>query len=181
MSFAIAVGYLLHRYATVDAIASPIIDFSRYIPVAAIIPVTIILFGIDDLQRISVLVFGTVFYAIVLVTAGFNNVPQEYRDLGTVAGLNRRQLFRRVTWPAALPEVWQAVRISAGICWSYILVAEIVAADTGIGFLVIRAQRFLQMDTLFALVIVTGMVGLVYDRVIVMLSKMTCAWAFEKR
>jgi NitT/TauT family transport system permease protein len=177
MVIAIVLAFLLFQYEFIDALFGSVADLLRYVPVAAIIPITIILFGVDDLQRISVLVFGTVFYGTVLVTVGFRRVPLEYRELGLVAGFSPYMLFRMVIWPAALPDVLQATRISAGICWSYVLVAEIVASDTGLGFLIIRAQRFLRADMLFALVILTGLVGLAYDRIIVGATRIVCPWA----
>lgn len=137
--------------------------FMRYLPVAAFVPIFILWFGIEDLQKIMVIAFGVVFQLTLLIAVDSASVPQELLEAGRTFGLSRWQLVRRVVLPWSLPAIWADLRIAAGWAWSYLVLAELVAGDRGIGYYIVESQRYLQTDRVIAAILLIGILGLITD------------------
>ncbi len=178
---AIPLGILLGSVRHLERIASPITDFGRYIPVAALVPLLIIWAGVGDLQKILLLAIGAFFQMLVLVTDAVRRLPTMHVDSALTLGLNRRNVILRVVLPASLPQIYDACRVGIGLTWSYLLVAEIVASEKGLGYMLIRGQRFLQTDTIFFTIMVLGLLGLVYDRAFTLSRNKLFPWAVEEK
>lgn len=173
---AIPAGVFLARSTVMGRLILPVLDFCRYIPVAAIVPLSILWLGVEERQKIAVLIAGTFFQALVLVVDAIKRVPSTYLEAGLTLGVADNALARRVLFPAAWPAIFDACRVCVGLTWSYLLVAELVAAELGLGYQIIRAQRFLKADQIFFVVGVLGLIGFCYDRALLKLRRYAVPW-----
>ena len=178
---AIPLGVIMGAFPRLEGIAGPITDFGRYIPVAAIVPLLIVWAGVGDLQKILLLYIGTFFQLLVLVTDAVRRVPVLHIDSAMTLGAGKKDVIMKVILPASLPQIYDACRVSVGLTWSYILLAEIVASNKGIGYSIIRSQRYLQMDNIFVNIIILGILGLLYDRAFTHTRGSIFPWAIERR
>lgn len=178
---AVPLGILLGSFSQLEGVASPISDFGRYIPVPALVPLLIIWAGVGDLQKILLLAIGTFFQILVLVTDAVLRIPIMHIDSALTLGASQTRVMCRVLLPAALPQIYDACRVGIGLTWSYLLVAEIVASENGLGYIIIRGQRFLQTDRIFFTIIVLGILGLLYDRAFTLSRRKLFLWAVEER
>lgn len=161
--FAIPISILLYWNKVMRSILSPIADFMRYLPVPALVPLLILFFGIGETAKISVLFIGTFFQALVLIFDFIKNIHREYYELAYVLHFNKRQVYL-MQIRAMLPELWDTLRISIGLCWTYVIIAELIATDIGIGRVIKEAQRFSDSSKLYVAIIVIGVVGLCVDQ-----------------
>ncbi|NYF14299.1 NitT/TauT family transport system permease protein [Pseudoclavibacter sp. JAI123] len=162
---AIPIGVLCGSIPRVEAAIEPIMDFIRYMPVVAFVPLTILWVGTDDSQKVLIIFLGTFFQQVLMVADAVRRVPMSYQNLGATLGLSRTKILVRIVFPSALPRIWDALRISLGWAWTWLVVAELVAATEGMGYRITQAQRFLETDLIIGYVIVLGVLGLVFDQV----------------
>jgi NitT/TauT family transport system permease protein len=162
---AIPIGLLCGSIPRVEAAIEPIMDFIRYMPVVAFVPLTILWVGTDDSQKFLIIFLGTFFQQVLMFADAVRRVPMAFRNLGATLGLSRVRILVRIVFPSALPLIWDALRISLGWAWTWLVVAELVAATEGMGYRITQAQRFLETDLIIGYVIVLGLLGLVFDQV----------------
>lgn len=161
--FAIPIGLLIGTYKIAEAFIEPFNDFIRYMPVVAFVPLTILWVGIGDGSKVLLIFLGTYFQLVLLVAAAASQTPKEYLEAYYLLGGDHRRVVRRVILPFAWPAIFDAMRVSAGWAWSYLVVAELVAAETGVGFKIIQALRFLKTDQIISGIIIVGLLGLTTD------------------
>jgi NitT/TauT family transport system permease protein len=160
---ALPVGVVSGQNQLVARLVQPLCGFTRYLPVAALVPLTILWFGIDNGQKIAVIMIGVVFQLTLLLASDTASVPQELIEAGRTFGLTRGQIIWRVVLPSSLPAIWDDLRISAGWAWSYLVLAELVAGNRGIGYFIIQSQRYLDTDRVFAGILFIGILGVLTD------------------
>ena len=163
VAVAFPLGVLSSRVPLVERMVHPVAAFSRYLPVAAFVPLCILWFGIDDAQKVAVIMIGVVFQLILLVATDASAVPQEMIETGRTFGLGRYQVLRHIVIPWSMPAIWDDLRISAGWAWSYLVLAELVGGNRGLGYFIAQSQRYLDTDKVFAGVLVIGFLGLLTD------------------
>ncbi len=130
----------------------------------SLVPLCILWVGIGDLNKILVIFIGTVFQVIPLVADTARNVPGSLVDSARVHGASQLQILRRVIVPWCAPTIYDHCRVALGWAWSYLVVAEIVATTSGIGRVIIQAQRFIQTPRVMAGILVIGVLGLIFDQ-----------------
>jgi NitT/TauT family transport system permease protein len=162
---AIPLGILMGSYRLWEAATEPLIDFIRYMPVVAFVPLSIVWVGTDDSQKFLIIWMGTFFQQVLLVMDASKRVPKDLVDLGRTLGLKDSKILRRIILPSAAPGIWDALRISLGWAWTWLVLAELVAATSGLGYRITLAQRYFNTDTIIAYVIVLGILGLITDQV----------------
>jgi len=160
---ALPLGVLSGQIPWLARLVHPLCGFTRYLPVAALVPLCILWFGIDDGQKIAVITIGVVFQLTLLMAADAAAVPKELLEAGRTFGLSRMQVIRRIVLPWSMPAIWDHLRISAGWAWSYLVLAELVAGNRGVGYFVIQSQRYLETDRVFAGILFIGILGLLTD------------------
>ena len=163
VAVALPLGVLSGQIPWLARIVHPLCGFTRYLPVAALVPLCILWFGIDDGQKIAVITIGVVFQLTLLMAADAAAVPKELVEAGRTFGLSRMQVVRRIVLPWSMPAIWDHLRISAGWAWSYLVLAELVAGNRGVGYFVIQSQRYLETDRVFAGILFIGILGLLTD------------------
>jgi NitT/TauT family transport system permease protein len=163
---AIPLGIWMSSYRVVNGLFEPLIDFIRYLPVPALVPLTVVWFGIGETMKIVLLWLGTFFQLVLLVADDARRVPREYIEVGMTVGAKPRSVLRHVILPAMLPSLVDNLRIALGWCWTYVVIAEIVAADSGVGFVIMSARRYARTPEIFAGVLTIGVIGLFTDQAI---------------
>lgn len=144
------------------AIESPI-AFIRYIPPSAFVPLGIIWFGIGELEKIAILFLGVAPYLTLLIADIVVNTRHELIEVALTLGASRKDIIARVILPYALPGIWDSFRVMIGAAWTFVIIAEIVGASSGLGHLMIESQRFLRTDNIFAAIVVIGLLGVGTD------------------
>ncbi|MDI2099743.1 ABC transporter permease [Ruicaihuangia caeni] len=162
---ALPLGVLMGANAHAEAALEPLIDFVRYMPVVAFVPLTILWVGTDDAQKFLIIWIGTFFQQVLLIADAVRQVPVSFVQLGETLGMGRAGILMRIVFPSALPRIWDAMRICLGWAWTWLVVAELVAATSGMGYRIMTAQRFFATDTIIGYVLVLGLLGLVFDQV----------------
>jgi ABC-type nitrate/sulfonate/bicarbonate transport system ATPase subunit/ABC-type nitrate/sulfonate/bicarbonate transport system permease component len=160
---AFPVGVLSGQFPFVSRIVYPLCGFSRYLPVAALVPLCILWFGIDDIQKVAVITLGVFFQLVLLIANDTASVPKELIEAGYTFGLTRLEIVRRIVLPWSMPAIWDDLRISAGWAWSYLVLAELVAGSRGVGYFIIQSQRYLETDRVFAGILMIGILGVLTD------------------
>ena len=164
-AIAIPLGIAIGAFRVVQAFFEPLIAAIRYMPASAFIPLLIIWLGIADGEKIAVIWIGVFFPLALLIADVSANVPKEFLNIAYTLGASRWQVFWRVLVPACWPGVVDNLRIAVGWAWTYLIVAELVAANTGIGHVILSASRFLQTDQIIAGIVTIGILGLLTDAI----------------
>ena len=163
-AFALPLGLLIGSYRAVQALLEPLTDFIRYMPAVAFIPLVMLWFGIDESSKIAVIFIGTFFQMVLMVAEDVKRVPMSQIEAAQTMGATRGELLQQVILPSAKPALLDTLRITMGWAWTYLVVAELVAANSGLGYSILKAQRFLQTDKIFAGILIIGVIGLAMDQ-----------------
>lgn len=168
---AVPIGILMSSYRIVGAALEPAVDFIRYLPVPALVPLSIIWFGVGEETKIFLLWLGTFFQLVLLVADDMRRVPHEYVETAYTLGAKPRQVMTDVAFREMLPRLVDDLRITLGWCWTYVIIAEIVAAHSGIGFVIWTARRYMKTPEVMAGVVAIGIIGLVTDQLLRLLHR----------
>ncbi|HEY8474195.1 MAG TPA: ABC transporter permease [Natronosporangium sp.] len=172
----ISVGLLVGYLRAVEPWVRPVLEFNRAIPVAAVLPGALLLFGATDTMRVLVIAFGCTFPVLLAAIDGARRVDDLMLDSARIAGLSRPQTMVRVVFPAALPQILAGVRIALGIALIMMVISELIAADNGIGQYILRNQRLFRTADVYAGVLVIGTVGWVFTTAILQAEKRMLRW-----
>ncbi|MFN3336344.1 MAG: ABC transporter permease [Thermomicrobium sp.] len=170
----VPLGVLMGSFKLFEALFERLVGVIRYLPASAFIPLFILWIGIGDAQKVAVIVFGSFFPLVLLVMDVAANVPKDYLDIAYTLGASRWQVFWKVLVPASLPGIVESLRTILGWAWTYLIVAELVAADAGIGYMIIESQRYIETPRIIAGIVTIGILGLVSDTLFKQLYK----WLF---
>jgi NitT/TauT family transport system permease protein len=177
--FAVPLGILMGSFRAVQALIEPISGFMRYIPVSALIPLMILWIGIGIEQKIMVIFLGTFFQQLILISDVSARISKDLIDCAYTLGANRRQVVMRVLVPACMPGVMDNLRVTMGWAWTYLIVAELVAADTGLGYMILNAMRGLYTEVILLGVLTIGILGLITDMIFKWLRRCLLPWSAE--
>ena len=150
----------------VESFFSPITQPLRYLPITAIIPLLVLWLGIGETMKITFLFFGIVFYFIPLVSNAVRSTPREYLDVAKSFGAKYEILIKRVYWPHSLPQIFDGLIVINGIGWTYVILAEIINARDGLGYLISIAGRLQRSDEVFAGLILIAAVAIGSDHIL---------------
>jgi len=170
-AMAVPVGMRMSNFRVGGALLEPIIDFIRYVPVPALVPLSIIWLGVGESTKIFLLWTGTFFQLVLLVADEARRVPQEFVETAYTVGAPTPRVLTDVMLRAMAPGLMDSFRITLGWCWTYLILAEIVAADSGLGFVIWAARRFLQTPNVMAGVLTIGLIGLITDQLLRRLNR----------
>ena len=160
---AIPLGLLMGRFKPVAAFVTPFVVFMRYVPISAFIPLLILWTGIGDFQKVVFLWMGTFFFLVALIADAAASVGHELLDTAYTLGAQKRQMVRYVVLPAALPGILDSLRVMMSVGWTYLVLAEIVAAESGIGYVIMESQRFLKTPRVVVGILTVGIIGVGLD------------------
>jgi NitT/TauT family transport system permease protein len=160
---ALPLGILMGSFAIVAAALNPLVSAARYLPAPSFIPVLLMLLGATDAEKLALLFIGVVWFLITMIMDVTQSVPREFTDTARTLGAGRWQILTTVIIPASLPGIVTAMRQMLAVSWTYLVIAEIVAADGGIGAMMMRAQRYVHIDLVMAGIVTIGVLGVVSD------------------
>jgi NitT/TauT family transport system permease protein len=182
VALGIPLGLVLGWYPSMNQVVNPVMQILRPISPIAWIPVAIIFFGVGEHAAIFLIFLGAFFPIVVACVNGVSNVPSVYRRAGRNFGLEPAELLSRVVFPAALPQIIVGLRLALGIAWLVVVAAEMVAVDSGLGYLVIDSRNSgKRYDLVVAAMLMIGVIGLALDSGFRALEKMkSIRWGFGK-
>jgi len=177
----IPAGLWLGRHARARIAFMPVVNFFRSLSPLAWIPFAILWFGIGDLPTIF-LIFMASFFPVVLATvAAVASIPSVYFRVARDYGFSNNEMLIKVTLPAIAPQVITSLRVTAGLAWLVVVAAEMIAGRAGVGFAIWDARNGLRMDLLVSGMIVIGVIGVVIDRVLFQLTRISSVrWGYER-
>ena len=161
---ALPIGIMIGSYRGWEAAIEPFVDFIRYMPVVAFVPLTILWTGTGDAQKFLIIFIGTFFQQVLLVMDNVKSVPRDFINLGRTLEMPEWRILKGIVLPSAMPAIWDSMRISLGWAWTWLVVAELVAATSGLGYRITTAQRFFQTDLIFGYLLILGLLGLATDQ-----------------
>ena len=160
----IPLGLMLGWFPAASRVVNPVIQMMRPISPIAWIPIAIIWFGVGDAAAMYLIFLGAFFPIVVAAMNGVRNVPSMFRRAGRNFGLSQVQLLSKIVFPAAIPQIIIGLRIALGIAWLVVVAAEMVAVDSGLGYLVIDARNSgKRYDLVVAAMLLIGGIGLALD------------------
>lgn len=168
-------------FHSMDSLFSPIVGTVRYIPVAAFIPLIILWVGLGESAKVVMICLGIVFYNAIMVADAVKFIPDEMLNVAYTLGSNRRDVLFRVILPATLPSVLDTLRVNVAGAWNFLVIAELVAAQSGLGYAVVQAQRFLQTDKVLFAIAPIRAIELLIDWAFRLASKIFIPWADQTR
>jgi len=159
----IAAGVMIGLSPTVERSLVLVTGLLRPIPIIAWVPVLILWMGIDESSKVTVIAIGSFWPVLLSVVHGIRNTDRRYLEVARVLEKNRLVLLTKVVLPSALPSIFTGLRIGIGIAWMSVIGAELIAASSGIGYMIMYARELSQPDVMLVGVISIGITGLVID------------------
>ncbi len=168
---AFPLGIAMGAFSKVRALFEPLSIFGSYLPIPALVPLTMSLFGIGELQKVMFLGLAFFIYLLPLFVKAVDGVDDVYLQTAYTMGATQWQTVRKVLLAVSAPGIIQAMRLGFGIGWTYIILAEMVAADRGLGQIIIIAQRRGPRGHIYLVLLVIVVIAYLTDRVWVWLSR----------
>ena len=174
---ALPLGVLMGAYKPVEAFFEPFISFARYLPASAFIPLLILWAGIGEAQKLAVIFIGSFFNLVLMIAVAVGNTRRDLVEAAYTLGVRDRGLIRRVLIPGAAPEIAEILRMVLGWAWTYVIVAELIGASSGIGHMITDSQALLATDQIIFGIIVIGLIGLLSDLLFKAANRTMFPWA----
>ena len=159
----IPLGVAMGAYKPVEAFFEPFISFARYLPASAFIPLLILWAGIGETQKLSVIFIGTFFQLVLMVAVIVGATRVDLIEAAYTLGARQSGIVGRVMLPLAAPQIAETLRLVLGWAWTYVIVAELIGAQTGIGHMIMDSQRLLDTGQIISGIVMIGVIGLVSD------------------
>jgi NitT/TauT family transport system permease protein len=160
---AVPIGVLMGSFKFCEGLLQPLTEYVRYIPVPALIPLLMLFFGIGETAKVMLIFVGVFFQLALMVADEIRRVPHELVQVSQTLGARRGEIVRLVLFRSALPGIFDALRLCNGWAWTYLVVAELIAANEGMGYRILKFSRFLQTPKIFVYLILLGCIGLALD------------------
>lgn len=173
---ALPLGVLMGAFEPVNRFFEPIVAPLRYMPISAFIPLLIWYFGIYEKEKIAFLFIGVFVYLLPVVVFAIRSVPEELVQTALTLGASKFQVIYSVLLPAALPDIFDSFRVMNAILWTYVILAEAVNPEGGLGYMVELARTHQKVSWSFAGLIVIGGIGLITDFILRAISSLLFRW-----
>ncbi|MBW9051294.1 ABC transporter permease [Rhizobium mesosinicum] len=173
---AVPLGILMGAYKPVEALLEPFVSFARYLPASAFVPLLILWAGIGETQKLLVIFIGAVFQIVLMVAVAVSGTRRDLVEAAYTLGARDRGVVRRVLIPANAPDIAEILRLVLGWAWTYVIVAELIGASSGIGYMIINSQALLATGQIIFGIIVIGLIGLISDFAFKWLNRWLFAW-----
>ncbi len=176
----IPVGIAMGTFYSMDSLLGGFVRTARYMPIAAFVPLIIIWAGIDETSKVLIIFFGIVFYNATMIADAVKFIPNETLDVAYTLGATRRDVLTRVILPATLPNILDTLRVNIAGAWNFLVLSELIAAQNGLGFTIVRSQRYLQTDKAMFCILVICVIGLLTDFAFKLVFQLCLPWAESK-
>lgn len=177
----VPMGLAMGTFYSFDSLFAPIVGTVRYMPVTAFVPLIVIWLGLGEPSKILIIMLGVVLYNAIMVADAVKFIPNEMINVAYTLGATRRDVVFKVIIPATFPCVLDTLRVNISGAWNFLVIAELVASQNGLGFKIIQAQRFLQTEKVLFCIALIGAIGLVIDYGLKWISQRLTPWADQIR
>ena len=174
---AVPLGVLMGAYKPIEAFFVPFVSFARYLPASAFIPLLILWAGIGEAQKLSVIFIGSFFQLVLMIAVSVGNTRRDLVEAAYTLGASDRGIVTRVLMPSSAPEIAEILRMVLGWAWTYVIVAELIGASSGIGHMITDSQALLATDQIIFGIIVIGVIGLASDYAFKAFNRKLFPWA----
>ena len=172
----IPLGFAMGLNSVARGLLDPVVEFIRPIPPLALIPLVILWLGIDEVAKTFLPFLAALFIMLIAARAGVGSVRISKVHAAYSLGASRGQVLRHVILPNALPEIFTGLRTSMGVCWGTLVAAELVAADRGVGSMMMIAKNFLQTDVVVIGIVIIGAIGFAIEMLMRVLEGRLIPW-----
>jgi NitT/TauT family transport system permease protein len=173
----IPLGIAMGTFHSMEGLFGPIVGTVRYMPVNAFIPLIMIWVGLGEDAKTVMIFLGIVLYNAIMIADAVKFIPDELLNVAYTLGANRRNVLFKVILPAVLPSVLDTLRVNIAGAWNFLIFAELIAAQNGLGFRIIQSQRYFQTDKVLFCIIVIGLIGLLTDFIFKKVEIALTPWA----
>lgn len=177
---AVPLGIAMGTYKPIEAFFEPFVSFARYLPASAFIPLLILWVGIGEAQKLTVIFIGCFFQLTLMIAMIVSGTRRDLVEAAYTLGCRDSGVIRRVVLPGAAPDIAEALRQVLGLGWTYIIVAELIGASSGIGHMITDSQALMATDHIIAGIVVIGLVGLLSDVVFKKANQHLFAWSLQR-
>jgi len=174
---ALPLGLMIGTYAPISAFLEYVVSFIRYLPASAFIPLFILWIGIDEPEKIAVIILGSLPQLILMIATNVRNVPMSMIEVSYTLGTSKADVLWKIILPKALPDIMDTFRTVLGWAWTYVIVAELVGASSGIGFMIIQSQRMMNTANIFVGILSIGFIGMIIDIIFKFCHKKFFFWS----
>lgn len=175
---AIPLGIAMGAYKPIEALLEPFVSFARYLPASAFVPLLILWSGIGETQKLLVIFIGAVFQLILMIAVIVSGTRRDLVEAAYTLGAKDRGVIRRVLVPSSAPDIAETLRLVLGWAWTYVIVAELIGASSGIGYMIINSQALMATGQIIFGIIVIGVIGLISDLAFKYINRWLFAWRF---
>jgi NitT/TauT family transport system permease protein len=176
-AFALPLGILMGAYKPIEAFFEPFVSFARYLPASAFIPLLILWAGIGEAQKLAVIFLGSFFQLVLMIAVTVGNTRRDLVEAAYTLGSSDSNLIKRVLLPGAAPDIAETLRLVLGWAWTYVIVAELIGASSGIGHMITDSQSLMATDQIIFGIIVIGLIGLLSDFFFKWVNRSLFPWA----
>ena len=176
---AVPLGLAMGTFTSIRALFEPAIAMLRYPPATAFTVLFLIWLGIGEEPKVALVFYGTVFFNTLMIANVVWSVPGEMIRAAQTLGASSFTVFRKVVFPFAVPGIIDAARVNLAAAWNLIIVAELLAAEEGLGRRIVSAQKFLRTEEIFTVIVVIGIIGVATDIGLRTLRNRLSPWAQE--
>lgn len=161
---AIPIGLLVGSFKSVRNVVDPFVHFFRFVPAISLVTLFIVWFGIGEVSKVLLIAYATGFIVLVNTASAVGNIPADKLDAARCLGASRMQAFFHVVLPASIPNIYVGMRLALASSFLVIVAAEMLAADSGLGYLIWNSRLFFRIDWMFAAIAMLGLLGFTADR-----------------
>lgn len=173
----VTIGSLIGWFRLVSDLVDPVIQILRPVPITAWVPFAVIFFGIRDGSAFFLIALGAFFPIVVNTAAGVAGTPKLLVRAARMLGIRPYMLLPRVILPAAMPYIFTGLRLGIGLAWVLVIVAEMMAVKSGLGFAMWDAYYFLRLDIIIAAMLSVGALGFLSDLIIRLIGRRFLRWS----
>ncbi len=173
----VPLGIFMGAYKPIEAFFEPFVSFARYLPASAFIPLLILWAGIGEAQKLMVIFIGSFFQIVLMVAVIVGSTRRDLVEAAYTLGATSSGIVRRVLLPSSAPDIAEALRLVLGWAWTYVIVAELIGASSGIGHMITDSQALLDTGQIIFGIIVIGIIGLISDYLSKTLNQRLFPWS----
>lgn len=173
---ALPLGILVGTYKPLEAFIEPLTSFARYLPASAFVPLFILWIGVGEGAKFAVILVGSLPQLLLMVAVDTRKVQHDLVEVSYTLGVSKSSVLWKVILPGSMPSIMDSLRMVLGWAWTYVVVAELVGASSGIGYMIIQSQRMLNTSNIFVGILSIGVIGLVFDFVLKWLNRVLFRW-----
>ena len=175
---AVPLGIAMGAYKPIEAFLEPFVSFARYLPASAFIPLLILWAGVGEAQKLLLIFIGSVFQIVLMVSLIVGSTRRDLVEAAYTLGADSRGIVTRVMLPGAAPQIAETLRLVLGWAWTYVIVAELIGSESGIGHMIMDSQRLLDTGQMIFGIFCIGVIGLISDFIFKWANQRLYPWAF---